>query len=196
MENQLIQLYVLVCHVYNTHSATCFQRMSNNSNPVFTDQELVTVYLFGHLQGVFEKKAIHRLIDNYWLHFFPRLPSYQTFVARLNQMEQTFQTMGRYLSKQLNEKRIGEVDHLIDSLPVMLAKQSNAYVAKVARDVANFGYCASKKTYFHGVRFHTIAQRRSGRIPLPKEIWLREGSCHDLPSVREQEIYLPFLDWR
>lgn len=190
MENQLIQLYVLVCHIYNTHSATCFQRMSNNRKPDFTDQELITVYLFGHIQGRFEKKAIHRFIDNYWRHFFPRLPSYQTFVSRLNKMEQTFQTIGRYLNEQLKERRIAEVDHLVDSLPVMLARQSNAYVAKVARDVADFGYCAAKKTYFHGVRLHTIAQHRSGTIPLPRHIWLREASCHDLPALKEQDICL------
>lgn len=63
--------------------------------------------------------------------------------------------------------------------------------ACVARDVADVGYCASKKMYFHGVRLHTIAQRRSGSLPLPAHIWLREGSCHDLTSVKEQEIPLP-----
>lgn len=65
MELQLIQLYLLVCHVYDTRSETCFQRLSNNSKPVFTDQELATIYLFGQLQGLFEKKAMHQLIDNY-----------------------------------------------------------------------------------------------------------------------------------
>jgi hypothetical protein len=191
MEIQLIQLYLLICHIYDTRSETCFQRLSNNSNPRFTDQELVTIYLFGHLNGLFEKKAIHKFITDYWRHFFPTLPSYQTFVARLNQMEQTFQTFGHYLNQQLAEKRIPEVDHLIDSLPIMLAKGGHAYTAKVAREEADLGYCASKKTYFHGVRLHTIAQRRSGTIPLPNKIWLREGSCHDLSSVREQDVYLP-----
>jgi hypothetical protein len=45
--------------------------------------------------------------------------------------------------------------------------------------------------YFHGVPLHRIAQRRSGTIPLPHHLWLREGSCPDLRSVTEQEIYLP-----
>jgi len=54
MENQLIHLYLFVCQIYDTHSATCFQRLSNNSQPLFTDQEIVTIYLFGHLQGLFE----------------------------------------------------------------------------------------------------------------------------------------------
>jgi Transposase DDE domain len=191
MEIQLIRLYVLVCHVYDTRSETCFQRLSNNSKPVFTDQELATIYLFAHLQGVFEKKAMHKLIDNYWRHFFPRLPAYQTFVARLNLLEQTFQTVGGYLNELLAEDRRPEIDHLIDSLPVMLAKGGHAFAATVARDAADVGYCASKKIYFHGVRLHTIAQRRSGTIPLPKQIWLREGSVHDLRSVREQDVYVP-----
>jgi hypothetical protein len=191
MENQLIQLYVLVCHIYDTRSETCFQRLSNNAKPHFTDQELVTIYLFGHLQGLFEKKAIHKLIDDYWRAFFPALPAYQTFVARLNQMEQTFQTIGSYLQQMLKESFEPEIDHLLDSLPVMLAKGGHAYAARVARDVSDIGYCASKKIYFHGIRLHAIAQRRCGALPLPKHIWLREGSVHDLRSVREQEVELP-----
>jgi hypothetical protein len=191
MEIQLIQLYLLVCHVYDTRSVTCFQRLSNNSKPDFTDQELVTIYLFGHLQGLFEKKAIHKSIDKYWRHYFPNLPSYQSFVARLNLLEQTFQTIGGYLQQMLEENFVPEIDRIIDSLPVMLAQGGHAYTARVARDVADRGFCASKKIYFHGVRLHTIAQRRCGRIPLPDQIWLREGSCHDLRSVREQGVHLP-----
>ncbi len=49
----------------------------------------------------------------------------------------------------------------------------------------------ASKTYFHGVRLHTIAHRRRATIPLPTQMWLREGSCHDLASVREQQIALP-----
>jgi hypothetical protein len=191
MENQLIQLYLLVCHIYDTRSETCFQRLSNNSEPRFTDQELVAIYLFAHLNGKFEKKAMHQFIEQYWHHFFPRLPAYQTFVARLNLLDQTFQTIGGYFNQLLAESREPELDHVIDSMPVMLAKGGHAYMARVARDVADVGYCASKKTYFHGVRLHTIAQRRRGTIPLPTQMWLREGSCHDLASVREQEIALP-----
>ena len=191
MEIQLIQLYLLVCHIYDTHSATCFQRLSNNSKPDFTDQEVVTIYLFGHLQGLFEKQAMHKLIANYWRRFFPRLPAYQTFSARLNQLEQSFQTIGGYFQELLEPQRAPEIDHLIDSLPVMLAKGGHAYVARVARDVADVGYGASKKTYFHGLRLQTIAQRRFATIPLPTHMWLREGSVHDLRSVREQAVCLP-----
>src|SRR5919202_5097665 len=188
MENQLIELYLLACHVYDTRSETCFQRLSNNARPDFTDQELVAIYLFGHLQGMFEKKAIYKLIDKYWRHYFPQLPAYQTFVARLNLLEQTFQTIGGYLNELLAESRTPEIDHIIDSVPVMLARGGHAYTARVARDVSSVGYCASKKTYFHGVRLHAIAQRRCGAMPLPAQAWRREGSCHDLQPAREQAL--------
>jgi hypothetical protein len=102
---------VLVYHIYDTQPETCFQRLSNNSRPVFTGQKVMTIYLFGHLQGLFEKKAIDKLIDNYWRHFFPRLPAYQTFVARLNQLEPIFQTIGGYLQQMLAERSAPEIDH-------------------------------------------------------------------------------------
>jgi hypothetical protein len=143
MENQLIQLYLLVCPIYDTRSETCFQRLSNNSEPRFTDQELVAIYLFAHLNAKFEKKAMHRFIKQYWRHFFPRLPAYQTFVARLNLLEQTFQTIGGYFNQLLAARRMPELDHLIDSMPVMLAKGGHAYTARVAREVASVGYCES-----------------------------------------------------
>lgn len=192
MDIQLIQLYVLACALYHTRRSTCFQRMSNNANPDgITDQELVTIYWFAHLHGYFEKKAMHQFIHHYWRAFFPQLPSYQTFVARLNRLEATFQSLGAELQARLKAGHVPTVDQVIDSLPVMLARGGHAYTATVARAVADVGYCASKKIYFHGVRLHTLAERRSGHLPCPRHIWLREGSCADVRSLKEQALELP-----
>ncbi|MDQ3252323.1 MAG: transposase, partial [Acidobacteriota bacterium] len=165
--------------------------MSNNSTPAFTDQELITIFFFGHLNGLFQKKAMYQLTVNYWQPWFPQLPSYQTFGYRLNLLGQTFQALGGAWLSGVKAEMQPELDRVIDSFPVMLAKHGPAYSAKVAREIANKGYCPAKKTHFHGVRRHTIAQRRSGQLPLPDHIWLREASVYDLSSVREQEIQLP-----
>lgn len=192
MDTQLIQLYVLVCQVYNTQRETCFQRTSNNGNEgQLSDQEIITIYWFGHLSEHYEKKAIHKFTQTYWLHYFPKLPAYQTFVARLNRLEASFHTLGAFLRSGLPANPNPEVDHVMDSLPIMLARGGHAYTARVAREHADVGYCASKKQWFHGVRLHVVAQRRSGTLPCPQQIWLREASCHDVRSVREQEIVLP-----
>jgi len=191
MENQLIQLYLRVCQTYDTCSNSCFQRSSNNREPAFTDQELITIFFFGHHHGLFQKKAIYKFTVNYWKKWFPSLPSYQTFCYRLNLLEQTFQALGGEWLRCLKAEMAPEFDRVIDSFPVMLAKHGHAYHARVGREIANRGYCAAKKTHFHGVRLHLIAQRRSGQLPLPDQMWLRAASVHDLSSVREQEIHLP-----
>lgn len=91
---QFIQLYTLACELYDKGCAGCFKRTSNNAQPgVITDQELIAIYRFCHLQQRFSKQAMRGFIRNYWRAYFPKLPAYQTFVARLNQLELTFQAM-------------------------------------------------------------------------------------------------------
>ncbi|HLM62199.1 MAG TPA: hypothetical protein VK308_15450 [Pyrinomonadaceae bacterium] len=52
MKNQVIQIYLLVCQIYDNQSSLKYQRRSN-FKPVFTDQEIITIYLFGQLNGKF-----------------------------------------------------------------------------------------------------------------------------------------------
>jgi hypothetical protein len=191
MENLLIEIYLFVCQTYGTSSRTCYQRLSNNREPEFTDQELLTIWFFAHFEGCFEKKRMHRLIEKYWREWFPRLPSYQTFVLRLNRLEPTFQTFGAVLSGALTAPMTPELDHMVDSLPVMLARHGHSYRARVGREVADIGFCAAKKTRFHGVRLHCIAQRRMGRLPLPRQVWLCGASHHDSKAFIEQRPALP-----
>ena len=63
--------------------------------------------------------------------------------------------------------------------------------ARVAPEIAKTGFCATKQIHFHGVRLHLIANRHSGRLPVPAKLWLREGNVHDLTALREIEDELP-----
>ena len=191
MKNQVIQIYLLVCHIYDSHSSLKFQRASN-FKPRFTDQEIITIYLFGQLNEKFNHRQIHKFIRDYWLDWFPDLPSYQAFNRRLNLLTDNFQTIFAYLLESLNttENCLSE-DFLIDSMPVMLAVGTRAGRGKVALEIAKTGFCATKQIHFHGVRLHLIASRRRGKLPVPTKLWLREGNVHDLTAVREFVDELP-----
>ena len=67
MELQLIQLYLWVCSVYDIHPLLKYLRLSNNWQPIFTDQELITIYLFGHFQGHFTQKRIYSYTSQHYL---------------------------------------------------------------------------------------------------------------------------------
>jgi hypothetical protein len=72
----------------------------------------------------------------------------------------------------------------------MLASHGHSYSARVAREVADAGFCAAKKTRFHGVRLHCIAQRRVGCLPLPAQVWLCGASRHDSQAFIQQQPIL------
>jgi hypothetical protein len=69
----------------------------------------------------------------------------------------------------------------------MLSAHGHSYATKVSREPADAGYCAAKKTRFHGVRLHLTAQRLSGRLPLPTQVWLVAASHYDSLAVKEQK---------
>ncbi len=73
----------------------------------------------------------------------------------------------------------------------MLAQNGHSYGAKVAREIAEIGYCAAKRTRFHGVRLHLIGKRQSRRLPLPAQVWLCSAAHHDGKALKEQAAFLP-----
>ncbi len=67
----------------------------------------------------------------------------------------------------------GTFDYLIDSMPIMLASGSRSKRARVAPEIAKTGFSAVKQTNFHGVRLHLIAEKQTGSLPLPRQVWIR-----------------------
>lgn len=193
MKNQVIQIYLLVCQLYDNYSSLKYQRASN-FKPRFSDEEIITIYLFGQLNEKFNHRQIHQFIEQYWLDWFPRLPSYQAFNRRLNLLGDNFQILFAHLLHALNsasESKQFSADFLIDSMPVMLASGTRSKRARVAPEIAKTGFCATKQINFHGVRVHLIGNRQSGTLPIPSRIWLREGNIHDLTALREITDELP-----
>lgn len=63
----LVRIYLFVCQRYRGRLGATAQRQSNNSEPGFTDEEVLTIYLF----GLFKKRETIREIHEYAEdHFF------------------------------------------------------------------------------------------------------------------------------
>ena len=191
MDNQLIQIYLLVCHLYDNCSSLKYQRLSN-FKPVFSDEEVITIYLFGQLNDKFKNRQIYNFIADYWLAWFPHLPSYQAFNRRLNLLADNFQSLFAHLLHTLHSSQnCLSQDFLVDSMPIMLASGTRSNQARVAPEIAKTGFSATKQTHFHGVRLHLIANKKSAALPLPTKIWLKEGNVHDLVALKEISDELP-----
>lgn len=187
MELQLIELYLWVCSVYDKHPMLKYQRLSNNWQPNFTDQELITVYLFGQLQGYFKQTGIHEYMVQHFKAWFPNLPAYQTFNYRLNHLSEALKVIVYELLTQINKscKYHFEEDCLIDSMPIMLAVRGRSYRAKVAVEVAAQSYCASKEMWYHGVKLHLLARRQNRSLAKPEMLKITAATEHDLRVLQE-----------
>ena len=186
MEQQLIRLYLWVCRAYDSCPELKAQRMSNNHRPRFTDEELMTVYLFGHWRGHFTQRRSYDYAADHWREWFPDLPSYQAFNRRLNRLAPAFALLLQEALRQGAQELGGGPDRLLDSLPIMLAKGSRGDAAKVAREVAAKGYCASKRLYYHGVKLHLVARKRYQRLPVPESLVVTSAAVHDLTAFRQR----------
>ena len=183
-QTNLIKLYCAVCDNSSTIEAV-MQRLSNNFRPQFTDEECITVYLWGISQRRFEQKTIYEYTKNHLSEWFPKLPSYQTFSNRLNQLAPAFQALAETWLSSIGIDWNEQSEYIIDSCPIILAKGSRSGHAKVARELCEKSYNSSRKEWYYGIKLHAVVARRPGRLPLPVSLMASGAAMHDLPAAKQ-----------
>ena len=194
-QDRLITIYLYVCKHYQDKLWVYSQRMSNYADLSFTDEEVITIYLFGVMDKHREIKGIYEYADRHLRAWIPQLPSYVAYVQRLNRVADVFAPLLALIQQEQEAKKSGQV-WLIDSFPVALAKQGHRFKACVAKALADAGYCSTKKLYYYGVRVHVIGRRQSGSLPIPEYIGVTGASDHDgkifdqiRPQLHNNELY-------
>ena len=140
--------------------------MSHHADLRFSDEEVIALYLFGIMNKHREIKQIHKYADRYLRGWFPKLSSYVAFVQRLNKVSDVFAPLLEIIQVEKKKTRAGDSQSLpIDSFPVALAKQGHRFKACLAPELANSGYCSTKKLYFYGIRVYVIGRRQAGTLP-------------------------------
>ncbi len=192
-ELELISLYVFISDEYENKLWMYTERMSPNNKPLFSDAEVLTVYLWGILEGYSLVSECYRHNARYLKSYFPHLPSYQAFNKRLNNLAGSLPYLAESLQSLLPTETIPSSISLLDSMPVVMAKGNRRQAAKVAPHNADYGRCETKKMNYYGVKIHLLGQRVKGSIPKPAYIEVTPASEHDSQLLhRINEI--PFKD--
>src|SRR3546814_554775 len=144
-QEQLISVYLMICKEYEKKLSGYIIRISNHSNMSFTDDEVMTIYMFGVMSGYSEVKDIYRYTARHLHEWFPALPSYEGFVQRLNKISHLFEVLVESLLKVLPIKLQHGFPALMDSFPIILAHRGRRFNACVAQEIATpNGYCATR----------------------------------------------------
>jgi len=182
---KLIELYFYVCQEYEEELKWHCQRFTNNSGiPEFSDCEVLTTYLFAvGFEQRFQIKQVHRYIQSHWFSWFPKLPSYQTYNARVNRLVAVFPVLiAKLLARIADYSMHSQVFTLTDSLPIITC--SNKRKAKVALELCNKGYSSVKGRHYYGVKLHALGFRNPGGLPLPEYLLVGPASEHDVSAQR------------
>ena len=183
-ELKLISIYLYICDIYDSELKYLCQRFSNNDEPDFTDQEVITIYLYVmQVEQRLKIKQIHSFANDYLRSWFPRLHSYEAFNVRVNRLSEAFKHLSGLLLSDYCPDDCQPDTCLIDSLPIITSsgKRPNA----VAKELTDKGFCSTKSMYYHGSKLHALAFSRPGHLPFPESLIVTPASENDL-NVQKQ----------
>ena len=183
-KDKLVKIYVYVCEKYEQSLQYECQRFTNNDQPNFTDQEIITIYLFAmNHQKLFKIIDIHRYTKDHLMSWFSNLNSYQAFNNRLNRLCTVMNRLVEHLIYEFKPIDCSDQQSLLDSMPIILC--SGKRQGKVATEMTDKGYCSTKNMYYYGVKLHALGFRRLGKLPHPEQIIISKASENDLTIYKQ-----------
>ena len=183
--NKINVLYNAICQCNDSRFLEGMQRLSNNNCPKFSDRELITVYLWGLKQQLPTRKAIYNYTKTHLANRFRNLPSYQAFCRRLNRLAGAFRALAEIWTEKAAAQSERSHHFVLDSCPILLAKDSRSNRAKVAGELCTMTRNPIRKQWYYGVKLHTIAMRRPGRLPIPCAMYISSASLCDLWAAKQ-----------
>jgi hypothetical protein len=167
-------VYVIVDDYLKSHRKLSCWRRSNNAEPAFTDAEVLTIGLLQSLLGVDTLKQTYRLVHDNIGEYFPLLPSYKQWLARLHQVE----VLSSHLFAGLAEWGLAptaEPLFVVDSKPVPVCKPiRHCRVCLLRDDGAYFG--ASSTGWYFGFKLHVVIHQPTGLL---LNVMLTSGAVND-----------------
>jgi len=183
-EAKLIEIYIYICEYFEKKLKFHCQRFSNNNKPEFTDQEVLTIYIYCiYYEQHFKCKQIHKFAKDYLISWFPKLHSYAAFNYRINRLASVFPALiSQLLNNNIPADCVLETS-LLDSMPIITC--SGKRKGKVATELTDKGYCSTKNMYYYGVKLHALSFHRKGHLPHPEELLLTAASESDLNVFKQ-----------
>src|ERR1022692_960344 len=124
-KEKLISLYLYISESNEMKNYLRGIRQSNNSLLDFTDEEALTVYLFGILQNHYKVKEIYLYATDHLRDWFPKLPSYQAFDNRINTIAGAFAIMATELIKKEVVLLNFTQESILDTMPICFRSEEH-----------------------------------------------------------------------
>lgn len=145
-----------IIEVYLTIESAC--RVVTGGLPVrqrgpdarLTDAEILTIEIFGEMQGHHDDASIWRYAKAHWQAWFPGLGSYSAFAKQCANLAWLKQRVFAHLFAPKDDV------HITDGVPMPICHMARASRSRLFKGEATFGFCAAKDEHYYGFKGHVI----------------------------------------
>lgn len=156
----------------------------NKCNAKMSDPELISIYLLIECKGKSINAGYSILKAD-----FPDLVNYVER-SRFNRLVNSLMTVIRAIRKEINKDKLDKKEvKIVDSFPLIVNKFGRAHFGKKLRTYCGYGYCASKKETYYGMKVHAITDLEGN----PCEFLITKANVDDRDGLLEL-AELTYLD--
>ena len=146
--------YVIIDDIYQRIIPDHVRYRRNYDCSKLSDSEIITLAIVGEIHGTASEKAWFNYVRKNFKDLFPNLGHRTRFNRTRRNLTSVIDAIrkeiGRYLGYTQSDVFI------VDSMPIPVCGFGRAHFGKRFRDISSYGYCASKKESYYGLKLHAL----------------------------------------
>ncbi|MCG6795053.1 MULTISPECIES: IS982 family transposase [Geobacillus] len=180
-----IQKQYAAIFVFVSAQLSCIQVHLHRRNRHLVKQEdavIIAIHLLGKLLGFTSERAWHRFVTG-------NLFTNGSFLER-SRYNRRCRALGfaiKWIRHELAKRGQHHAYAVVDSLPLPLCHTARMHRVKQFQEMADIGYCASKKQWYYGLKLHLQVTDQG----LPMGYVVTEASCHDRVAAETVMTQIP-----
>lgn len=164
----------IVSSLYEKCIPETIKNRKNKDKAKMSDSEIISIQLLIECIGKTQNSGYLYLRANY-----PNLVNYVER-SRFNRLVTALFMVIKEIRKNIPKNENSECK-IVDSFPLVINKFGRAYFGKKLREYSSYGYCASKKEKYYGMKVHVITDLYGN----PIEYLLTKANIDDRDALHE-----------
>ena len=146
----ILFLYSNILFVFHLKDDIRFRR--NYFQSKLSDSEIITIAIVGEIHGISSEKAWFNYMSRNFKDLFPNLGHHTRFNRTRRNLESVINAIRKEIGNYLGYNK-SDI-YIVDSMPIPVCGFGRAHFGKRFRDISSYGYCASKKERYYGLKLH------------------------------------------
>ena len=144
--------YVIIDDIYHRIIPDHIRFRRNYTEAKLSDSEIITLAIVGKIHGIASEKAWFNYVRKNFKDLFPNLGHRTRFNRTRRNLESAINEIRKEIGNYLGYNR-SDI-YIVDSMPIPVCGFGRAHFCKRFKDISSYGYCASKKETYYGLKLH------------------------------------------